>query len=92
MVGISQLSQMLISLHSDTNDVHALNRVHAILQTTSSKLNALLRLRLAKYFHLDIKDGHGLKTHLGILQTTSSNSYFLLSRKLIGVFKAKWRP
>ena len=64
MVGISQLSQMLKSLHSDTNDVHALNRVHGILQTTSSKLNALLRLRLAKYFNLDIKDGHGLKSHL----------------------------
>ena len=47
---------------------------------------------MLKSFHLDIKEGHGLNSHLEILQTTSSNPYFLLSRKLIGVFKAKWRP
>ena len=50
MVGISQLSQMLKSLHSDANDSHALNSLHGVLQTTSSKLNALLRLRIAKIF------------------------------------------
>ena len=50
MVGIRQLSQMLKSLHSDTNDGHALNSLHGILQTTSSKRNALLRLRIAKIF------------------------------------------
>ena len=41
---------MFKSLHSDTNDGHALNSLHGILQTTSSKLNALLRLRIAKIF------------------------------------------
>ena len=92
MVGISQLSKMLKSLLSDTNDGHALISLHGILQTTSSKFNALFRLRIAKIFCLDIKDGHELNSHLRILQTTSSNPYFLLSRKLIGVFKAKWRP
>ena len=50
MVGISQLSQMLKSLHSDTNDGHALSSLHGTLQTTTSKLNALLRLRIAKIF------------------------------------------
>ena len=87
MVGISQLSQMLNSI-----DGHAINSLHGILQTTSSKLNALLRLRIAKSFHLHIKDGHGLNSHPGILQTTASDPYLLLSRKLMGVFKAKWRP
>ena len=50
MVGISQLSQMLKSLHSDTNDGHVLNSLHGILQTTSSILNALLILRKANIF------------------------------------------
>ena len=50
MVGISQLSQILKSLHSDTNDGHVLDSLHGILQTTSSKLNAVLRLRIAKVF------------------------------------------
>ena len=92
MVGISQLSQMLKLLHSDTNDGHALSSLHGFLQTTTSKLNALLRLRIAISFHLDIKEDHGLNSPLGILQTTSSNPYFLLRRKFMGVFKAKWRP
>ena len=50
MVGIRHFSIMLKSLLSDTNDGHALNSLHGILQTTSSKLNALLRLRIAKIF------------------------------------------
>ena len=45
MIVISQISQMLKSLHSDTKDGHALNSLHGILQTTSY---ALLRLRIAK--------------------------------------------
>ena len=40
----------LNSLHSDTNVCHALNSLDGILQTTSSKLNALLILRKAKIF------------------------------------------
>ena len=50
MVGISQLSQMLKSFHSDTNDGHALSSLHGILQLTTLILNALLRLRIAKIF------------------------------------------
>ena len=50
MVGISQLSQMLKSLYSDTNYGHALNSLRVILHTTSSKLNALLRVRKGKIF------------------------------------------
>ena len=41
---------MLKLLHSDTTDCHALNSLHGVLQTASSKLNALLRLRIAKIF------------------------------------------
>ena len=33
-----------------------------------------------------------INSHLGIFQTTYSNPYFLLSIKLMGVFKAKRRP
>ena len=50
MVGIRQLSQMFKSFHSDTNDGRALNSLHGVLQTIFSKLNALLKLRIAKIF------------------------------------------
>ena len=48
MVGISQISQLPISLHSDTYSGNAYNGLHWNLQTTSSKFYALLRLRIAK--------------------------------------------
>ena len=48
MVGISQISQMLKLLDSDTKDGHALNSLHRILQASSSKPYALLRLRIDK--------------------------------------------
>ena len=82
MVGISQLSQMLKPLHSDTNDGHALNSLHGILQTTFSKFNAILRLRIAKIISL-IKNGHALNSHLEIIQTTSSEQYVLLGKALM---------
>ena len=93
MVGISQISQMLKSLHSDTKDGHALNSHLEILQTTSSRPYFLLSKnlmvgisqisRMLKSLHSDTNDGHALNSLHGILQTTSSKLYALL-RLIIG--------
>ena len=93
MVDISQISQMLKSLHSDTNDGHALNSHLEILQTTSSRPYFLLSKnlmvgisqisRMLKSLHSDTNDGHALNSLHGILQTTSSKLYALL-RLIIG--------
>ena len=96
MVGISQLSKMLKSLLSDTNDGHALNSHLGILQTTSSEPYILLDKalmvgisqlsKMLKSLLSDTNDGHALNSLHGILQTTSSKFNALLRLKIAKIF------
>ena len=67
---------MFISFHLDAKDDHALYSPHQILNTTSSKFYALLRLRIALILQFRNKDCHALNSYLGILQTTSPTHIF----------------
>ena len=56
--------------------------------------NYSFELKLDRRYHATwrLKINSIINSYLGIPQTTSSNPYFFLSIKLMGVFKAKWRP
>ena len=68
MIGISQISQMLKSLMSDTNNGNALNILYNPYFLFSIKLMWAFKVKrrgkLLKLFYSDIKVGHPLNSHL----------------------------
>ena len=88
MVGNSRISQLPISLHSDTYSGNAYNGLHGNLQTTSSKFYALLSLRIALILQFRCQRWPCTKQPSWNISNNISNPYFLLSIKLMGVFKA----
>ena len=89
MVGIRQLSQMFKSFHSDTNDGRALNSLHGVLQTIFSKLNALLKLRIAKIFPFRYQRWPWTKQPSWNSSNNIFKSIFSLEQKIDGSLQGK---
>ena len=80
---------MFKSFHSDTNDGRALNSLHGVLQTIFSKLNALLKLRIAKIFPFRYQRWPWTKQPSWNSSNNIFKSIFSLEQKIDGSLQGK---